>query len=225
MRNLFGMRIEENQYSHKSPSVWRRHCVVARLRIWGCPEGSADRELRFSTRKRLKQPYVGVYRRRTARRLHAASRGFVIAAPQTRLIMQIRVGYELIYECPQPTPMLLTLNTHFSAWRISSLPPYHHQPLCPDNAYRDEFGNCAAASWRPSRDSHFDGRGAQRQRRRCDQPNACNTPCRIFPTRPWCSSGSRYCDTDRMTEIAWGCSTRRDRLGTGPGIWISSTIT
>jgi hypothetical protein len=26
--------------------------------------------------------------------------------------MQIRVGYELIYDCPQPTPMVLMLNVH-----------------------------------------------------------------------------------------------------------------
>ena len=26
--------------------------------------------------------------------------------------MRIRVGYELIYDCPQPTPMLLMLNIH-----------------------------------------------------------------------------------------------------------------
>ena len=26
--------------------------------------------------------------------------------------MQIRVGYELIYDCPQPTPMVLMLNIH-----------------------------------------------------------------------------------------------------------------
>ncbi|MFY9834770.1 MAG: hypothetical protein WAK66_18915, partial [Methylocystis sp.] len=52
------------------------------------------------------------------RRTPAFPRGdherFVIGAPQTRQIMRIRVGYELIFECPQPTPMLLTLNTHFS---------------------------------------------------------------------------------------------------------------
>ena len=28
--------------------------------------------------------------------------------------MQIRVGYELIYECPQPTPMILTLSIHYT---------------------------------------------------------------------------------------------------------------
>lgn len=27
-------------------------------------------------------------------------------------MMQIRVGYELIYDCPQPTPMMLMLNIH-----------------------------------------------------------------------------------------------------------------
>ena len=26
--------------------------------------------------------------------------------------MKIRIGYELIYDCPQPTPMILTLNVH-----------------------------------------------------------------------------------------------------------------
>ena len=28
--------------------------------------------------------------------------------------MQIRIGYELVYECPQPTPMILTVNVHYS---------------------------------------------------------------------------------------------------------------
>ncbi len=28
--------------------------------------------------------------------------------------MQIKVGYELIYQCPQPTPMILTLNIHYT---------------------------------------------------------------------------------------------------------------
>ena len=33
--------------------------------------------------------------------------------------MQIRVGYELIYECPQPTPMILMLNVHYT--RVSDI--------------------------------------------------------------------------------------------------------
>ena len=26
--------------------------------------------------------------------------------------MKIRIGYELLYDCPQPTPMMLMLNVH-----------------------------------------------------------------------------------------------------------------
>jgi len=28
--------------------------------------------------------------------------------------MQIRVGFEMAYRCPQPTPMILVLNIHYS---------------------------------------------------------------------------------------------------------------
>jgi len=36
--------------------------------------------------------------------------------------MQIRVGYELVYDCPQPTPMLLTLSFHYTPLPTSSFP-------------------------------------------------------------------------------------------------------
>src|ERR1700761_7676241 len=35
------------------------------------------------------------------------------------LFMQIAVGYELIYDCPQPTPMIQMLNVHHS--RVADL--------------------------------------------------------------------------------------------------------
>jgi hypothetical protein len=56
--------------------------------------------------------------------------------------MQIRVGYWLIYECPQPTPMILTLNIHFT--RVSDLVTADHIIISPPTfltAYRDGFGN------------------------------------------------------------------------------------
>ena len=56
--------------------------------------------------------------------------------------LQIKVGYELIYDCPQPTPMMLVLNIHYS--RASDLVvPDHvtHNPSIPLSAYRDGFGN------------------------------------------------------------------------------------
>src|ERR1700712_2419919 len=56
--------------------------------------------------------------------------------------MQIRVGYELQYEFPQPTPMILTLHVHHS--RASDLARPDHlltTPAVPTAAYRDGFGN------------------------------------------------------------------------------------
>ena len=52
--------------------------------------------------------------------------------------MQIRVGYELVYDCPQPTPMILTLHIHFT--RVSDIIVPDHlitKPSIPLTAYRD----------------------------------------------------------------------------------------
>jgi hypothetical protein len=56
--------------------------------------------------------------------------------------MRIKVGYELVYDCPQPTPMILTLNIHYS--RVSDLLAPDHlvtSPAIPVKGYRDGFGN------------------------------------------------------------------------------------
>ena len=56
--------------------------------------------------------------------------------------MQIRVGYELVYRCPQPTPMVVTLSIHYS--RASDIIKPDHlllTPSIPVTAYRDSFGN------------------------------------------------------------------------------------
>ncbi len=56
--------------------------------------------------------------------------------------MQIRVGYELTYDCVQPTPMLLLLNVHHS--RVADLVAPDHvttEPPVPVHGYRDGFGN------------------------------------------------------------------------------------
>jgi transglutaminase-like putative cysteine protease len=56
--------------------------------------------------------------------------------------MHIRVGYEFIYNCLQPTPMILTVHIHFT--RVSDLIVPDHlitNPSIPITAYRDAFGN------------------------------------------------------------------------------------
>jgi hypothetical protein len=64
--------------------------------------------------------------------------------------MRFRVGFEMSYQCPQPTPMVLVLSIHYS--RASDLVRPDQlvtQPPVPITAYRDSFGNGAAASSRP----------------------------------------------------------------------------
>ena len=54
----------------------------------------------------------------------------------------IRAGYELIYEFPKPTPLILTLNIHYS--RASDLARPDNLitiPSVPVTSYRDGFGN------------------------------------------------------------------------------------
>ena len=56
--------------------------------------------------------------------------------------MRIRVGFEMVYQCPAPTPMILALNIHYS--RASDLVRPDHLvtfPAVPLTAYRDLFGN------------------------------------------------------------------------------------
>ena len=56
--------------------------------------------------------------------------------------MKFRVGFEMVYQCAQPTPMMLTLSIHYS--RASDLvrPDYLlTSPSVPVTAYRDPFGN------------------------------------------------------------------------------------
>ena len=56
--------------------------------------------------------------------------------------MHIRVGYELIYNCPQETPMILIVNIHYSRASDIVIPDYlTTEPSVPITAYRDPFGN------------------------------------------------------------------------------------
>jgi hypothetical protein len=59
-----------------------------------------------------------------------------------RTIVQIEVGYELNYELPQPTPMLLAVHIHHS--RAADLVVPDHLvtfPSVPITGYDDLFGN------------------------------------------------------------------------------------
>jgi hypothetical protein len=68
--------------------------------------------------------------------------------------LEIRVGYELIYDCPQPTPMMLVLHIHYS--RASDIIVPDHvttTPSLPLSAYR-ELRQLVHTSRRPRRAAH-----------------------------------------------------------------------
>ena len=121
--------------------------------------------------------------------------------------MRIRLGYELVYDCPQPTPMLLTLSIHFS--RVSDLVVPDHLITTPSIAifpYRDGFGNwCSrivapAGEIRLSTDTMVNDTGEPD----LVVPSAQQHPVESLPEETLVFLlGSRYCETDRLSEVAW----------------------
>jgi len=122
--------------------------------------------------------------------------------------MQIRFGYELVYTCPKPTPMILTLNVHFS--RVSDVVRPDHlitSPPTPVQGYRDSFGNWCTRIVAPTGDLRISADAIVNDAGLPDvvAPDAHQTPVELLPEETLIYLlGSRYCETDRLTEIAWG---------------------
>src|ERR1700688_3977712 len=66
-----------------------------------------------------------------------------ISARQIKVFaMQLRIGYELIYSFPQPTPIILLVNIHDSRVADIVVPDrLTTEPSIPITAYCDAFGN------------------------------------------------------------------------------------
>ena len=121
--------------------------------------------------------------------------------------MQLRVGYEVVYECPQPTPMILTLNIHYTRVSDMIVPDYLiTSPSIPITAYRDAFGNwCSrivapAGELRLSADAVVNDTGEPDVIAAWSQQHAVQD----LPEETLAFLlGSRYCETDLLSEIAW----------------------
>jgi len=130
--------------------------------------------------------------------------------------MQFRVGYELVYDFPQPTPIILVVNVHES--RASDLVVSDRptsEPLLPITSYWDGFGNqCHRVLAPPGRlrltadtivndsgqpDSHVQDAGQ-------DTVEDLPEDTLVFLL------GSRYCETDLLSDTAWQLFS-----GTAPG--------
>ncbi len=121
--------------------------------------------------------------------------------------MKIRVGYEINYECPQPTPMLLTLNIHYTRASDIITPDYLvTNPSIPVTAYRDAFGNWCSRIVAPKGQLRISSEAVVNDTGRVDNAAffAQQHPVQDLPEETLVFLlGSRYCDTDRLSQIAW----------------------
>jgi transglutaminase-like putative cysteine protease len=121
--------------------------------------------------------------------------------------MQIRIGYELSYECPKPTPMVLTLHVHFSRVSDIVIPDHlHTDPPLPISAYRDSFGNWLSRIVAPAGKTRIFAEALINDTGRPDivAREAAQTPIEALSEETLVFLlGSRYCETDRLSAIVW----------------------
>jgi hypothetical protein len=121
--------------------------------------------------------------------------------------VDIRVGYELIYDCPQPTPMMLVLNVHYS--RASDIVIPDHvttDPFIPIAAYRDGFGNWCSRIVAPKGRTRIASTAVVKDSGEPDvvAPFAYQHSIQDLPEEALVFLlGSRYCDTEKFVETAW----------------------
>jgi hypothetical protein len=121
--------------------------------------------------------------------------------------MKFRVGYELQYEFPQATPVMMMLNVHYT--RVSDLERPDHiviSPSVPISGYRDHYGNwCSralapAGAMRISTDTVINDTGLP-------DPAARDAGQVLVHELPHEALifllASRYCDSDRMLDLSW----------------------
>lgn len=122
-------------------------------------------------------------------------------------MIQLRLGYELIYDCPQPTPMILALNIHYS--RVSDMIVPDHiitDPSIPISGYRDGFGNWCTRMVAPQGRTRLFADAVVRDSGEPDVvvPDALQHMVQDLPEETLVYLlGSRYCETDRLSETAW----------------------
>ncbi|TAA28474.1 transglutaminase-like domain-containing protein [Pseudoxanthomonas winnipegensis] len=131
--------------------------------------------------------------------------------------MLIRLGYEIAFRLPQPTPMLVTLNIHDSRRTdIVIGQELRALPGVPMRQYHDSFGNTCTRLLAPEglftlyADAVVQDHG---------QPDAVVPDAREVPVDELPDDtllfllGSRYCETDQLVTMAW------DLFGATPPGW------
>jgi transglutaminase-like putative cysteine protease len=121
--------------------------------------------------------------------------------------VQIRLGYELIYQSAQPTPMILNLNVHSTrAADLVRPDQMTTDPWVPLTPYQDGFGNQCTRLVAPAGQIRITSDAIITDRGTPDPivPNAAQWSVEALPQDTLVYLlGSRYCDTDNLSELAW----------------------
>jgi len=122
--------------------------------------------------------------------------------------MKIRAGYKISYDCPQPTPMIITLSVHPSRRNdlITTDDLNAHPALAPNNEYLDGFGNICHVVQAPAGKLTISSDFIIKDSGEPDAvaPEAKQHPMEALPVDTLVYlMGSRYCETDRLSELAW----------------------
>jgi transglutaminase-like putative cysteine protease len=131
--------------------------------------------------------------------------------------MQLHVGFEMIYHCEQPTPMLLALSVHPSrADDLAGPELFVTEPAVPTQSYLDLFGNRCTRLVAPQgrivlrSDATVNDSGAPD----IVAPAAVQTAVEDLPASTLVYLlGSRYCETELLSDLAW------QRFGSTPPGW------
>jgi transglutaminase-like putative cysteine protease len=121
--------------------------------------------------------------------------------------VKLRIGYELQYEFPQPTPVIMMLNIHFT--RVSDLVMPDHivlDPSVPISGYRDGFGNWCSRMLAPTGRLLISTDCVIRDTGRPDPvvPDARQIRVEELPEEALVFLlASRFCDSDRLLDLAW----------------------
>lgn len=121
--------------------------------------------------------------------------------------MRLRIGYELIYDCPQPTPMILALHVHASRASDLIVPDYLiTRPSIPIIAHHDSYGNWLSRIVAPKGITRLFTDAVINDTYAPDvsMTSARQTPVPNLPGETLIFLlGSRYCETDLLSDTAW----------------------
>jgi len=121
--------------------------------------------------------------------------------------MRITTGFEIVYDCPAPVPMLLMLSVHPSRRDDLETPDWlRTEPALDVRQYLDAYGNICSRVLAPAGRLTLSADFIIRDTGLIDEyaPEAVQHPVEDLPDEALLYLlGSRYCETDRLSDAAW----------------------